>query len=350
MGVYQTIHTLELQRKIPLGEVSRWRGRLYELSDRYRTGVYSKSKDEQEFYMYAQKGVTINLRAAVNCGFIKLTINLNSVLYAEPQRVVLFCPDKNYLGIFDRNLREILRDAELGEAEEFEFSRVDFSANAKVDDPLAYIALARKSGVPNGYQETYPRFDNKKRNKPIKYAYSFDLTHNREEYAISLYSKADQLRDDRNAGPADRREAEGMLRFEAKYGASKLKAHFGMTDLHYSPEKLYVFLTASSAVLRKAMCGCVPEGTYYSLPAARKLLGRAGKSVQRERLLQWIEDTARSNSASKARRKFYESLSASQYAALMRYQQESGINPVTIGRDWKRQSLPGLQEVFELET
>ena len=165
-----------------------------------------------------------------------------------------------------------------------------------------------------------------------------------------MYSKADQLRDDRNAKPADRREAEGLLRFEAKYGAPMLKAHFGMIDLHYSPEKLYVFLTASSAVLRKAMCGCVPEGTYYSLPAARKLLGRAGKSVQRERLLQWIEDTARSNSASKARRKFYESLSASQYAALMRYQRESGINPVTIGRDWKRQSLPGLQEVFEFET
>ena len=200
MGVYHTIHTLELQRKIPLGEVSRWRGRLYELSERYGTGVYSKSKDEQEFYMYAQKGVTINLRAAVNCGIIKLTINLNSVLYAEPQRVVLFCPDKNYLGIFDCNLRDILRDAGLGGAEEFEFSRVDFSANAKVDDPLAYIALARKSGVPNGYQETYPRFDNKKRNKPIKYAYSFDLTHNREDYAVTLYSKADQLKDDRNAG------------------------------------------------------------------------------------------------------------------------------------------------------
>ena len=38
MGVYHTIHTLELQRKILLGEVSRWRGRLYELSDRYGTG------------------------------------------------------------------------------------------------------------------------------------------------------------------------------------------------------------------------------------------------------------------------------------------------------------------------
>ena len=165
-----------------------------------------------------------------------------------------------------------------------------------------------------------------------------------------MYSKADQLKDDCNAELRDIQDAQGMLRFEAKYGASKLKAHFGMTDLHYSPEKLYVFLTASLAVLRKTMCGCVPEGTYYSLPAARKLLGRASKSVQRERLLQWIEDTARSNSASNARRKFCESLSASQYAALMLYQQERGINPVTIGRNWKRQSLPGLQEVFEFET
>lgn len=92
-----------------------------------------------------------------------------------------------------------------------------------------------------------------------------------------MYSKADQLRDDRNAGPADRREAEGMLRFEAKYGASKLKAYIGMHDLHYSKEKLYDLLSASPSVLRRAMCGCVPEGTYYSLPAARKLLGRAGK-------------------------------------------------------------------------
>lgn len=350
MRVHHSIHTIALRRKIPLGEVSRWRGRLYELSDRYGTGVYSKSKDEQEFYMYAQKGVIINLRAAVNCGFIKLTINLNSVLYAEPQRVVLFCPDKNYLGIFDRNLREILRDAGLGEAEEFEFSRVDFSANAKVDDPLAYIALARKSGVPNGYQETYPRFDNKKRNKSIKYAYSFDLTHNREDYAVTLYSKADQLKDDRNAELRDIQDAQGLLRFEAKYGAPMLKTYIGMHDLHYSKEKLYDLLSASPSVLHRAMCSCFPEGTYYSLPAARKLLGRADKSVQRERLLQWIEDTARSNSASKARRKLCEGLSFSQRAALMQFQRESGINPVTIGRDWKRQSLPSLQEVFELET
>lgn len=349
MSVYHSVHTMELQRKIPLGEVSRWRGRLYELSERYGTGVYSKPKDEQDFYMYAQKGVIINLRAAVNCGFIKLTINLNSVLYAEPQRVVLFCSNKYHLGIFDRNLREILQDAGLGETEEFEFSRVDFSANAKVDNPLAYIALARKSGVPNGYQETYPRFDNKKRHKPIKYAYSFDLTHNREDYAVTLYSKAHQLRDDRNAAPRDIQDAQGILRFEAKYGASMLKTYIGMHDLHYSKEKLYDLLSASPSVLRRAMCSCFPEGTYYSLPAARKLLGQIGKSKQRERFLEWIEETSRTNSACKARRKLCESLSFSQRAALMQFQRESGINPVTIGRDWKRQSMADLYAVFELE-
>lgn len=350
MRVHHSIHTIALRRKIRLEEVSLWRNVFYDLSERYNTGVYRKSDDEREFYMYAPQGVIINLRAAKNCGYIGVTINLNSLLYREPQRVVLFYLDKYNLKTFDRNLREILRDAGLGEAEKFEFSRVDFSANAKVDDPLAYIALARKSGVPNGYQETYPRFDNKKRNKPIKYAYSFDLTHNREDYAVTLYSKADQLKDDRNAELRDIQDAQGLLRFEAKYGAPMLKTYIGMHDLHYSKEKLYDLLSASPSVLRRAMCSCFPEGTYYSLPAVRKQLGRADKSVQRERLLQWIEDTARSNSASKARRKLYESLSASQYAALMRYQQESSINPVTIGRDWKRQSLPSLQEVFELET
>ena len=347
MGVYQTIHTLELQRKIPLGEVSRWRGRLYELSERYGTGVYSKSKDEQEFYMYAQKGVTINLRAAVNCGFIKLTINLNSVLYAEPQG--LYCSARTNLGIFDRNLRRFCVTQDWVERKNLNF-RAWTSANAKVDDPLAYIALARKSGVPNGYQETYPRFDNKSGIKPIKYAYSFDLMHNRENYAVTLYSKADQLKDDRNAELRDIQDAQGLLRFEAKYGAPMLKTYIGMHDLHYSKEKLYDLLLASPSVLRRAMCSCFPEGTYYSLPAARKQLNRAVQSKQRERLLKWIEETSRMNSACKARRKLCEGLSFSQRAALMQFQRASAINPVTIGRDWKRQSLPSLQEVFELET
>ena len=175
------------------------------------------------------------------------------------------------------------------------------------------------------------------------------MTHNREDYAVTLYSKADQLKDDRNAELRDIQDAQGLLRFEAKYGAPMLKTYIGMHDLHYSKEKLYDLLSASPSVLHRAMCSCFPEGTYYSLPAARKQLDRAAQSKQRERLLKWIEETSHMNSACKARRKLCEGLSFSQRAALMQFQRESAINPVTIGRDWKRQSLPSLQEVFELE-
>ena len=200
--------------------------------------------------------------------------------------------------------------------------------------------------MPNGFKQTYPRFDNKKRNRPIRYAYSYDLTYSIEEYAISLYSKADQLRDDYSAQLTDYQQAQGILRLEAKYGAAMLQKHFGITDLSYSPELLYRFLQESSCILCKAMQDCFPAGTYYSLAAVQEQLAQAGKSVQRERLGTWIAQTSRMGSACKARRALCAALSGSQYAALMVYQRTSGINPVTIGRKWKQRALPSLQSVF----
>lgn len=94
MRVNHSIHTIALRREIRLEEVSLWRKVFYDLSERYNTGVYRKSDDEREFYMYAPQGVIINLRAAKNCGYIGVTINLNSLFYREPQRVVLFYLDK----------------------------------------------------------------------------------------------------------------------------------------------------------------------------------------------------------------------------------------------------------------
>ena len=94
MRVHHSIHTIALRRKIRLEGVSLWRNIFYDLSERYNTGVYRKSDDEREFYMYAPQGVIINLRAAKNCGYIGVTSNLNSLFYREPQRVVLFYLDK----------------------------------------------------------------------------------------------------------------------------------------------------------------------------------------------------------------------------------------------------------------
>ena len=155
MNIYHSIHTMTLQRKILLEKVSSYRSLLYGLSDRYGTGSYRKSENEYYFYMYTPQGVIISLRAARNCGFIKLTINLNSLLYMEIQRVALFSPCRDYMRTLDCNLRDILRDAQLGAPETFMFARVDFSVNAQTPDPLAYIALAHRGGVPNGFKQTY---------------------------------------------------------------------------------------------------------------------------------------------------------------------------------------------------
>lgn len=294
MDIYHSIHTITLQRKIPLEEVSSYRSLLYGLSDRYGTGSYRKSENEYYFYMYAPQGVMISLRAARNCGFIKLTINLNSLLYMEIQRVALFSPCRDYMRTLDCNLRDILRDAQLGTPETFMFARVDFSVNAQTSDPLCiYCASAQRRCARTGFKQTYPRFDNKKRNRPIRYAYSYDLTYSIEEYAISLYSKADQMRDDYSAQLTDYQQAQGILRLEAKYGAAMLQKHFGITDLSYSPELLYRFLQESSCILCKAMQDCFPAGTYYSLAAVQEQLAQAGKSVQRKRLGTWIAQTSR---------------------------------------------------------
>ena len=60
MNIYHSIHTITLQRKIPLEEVSSYRRLLYGLSDRYGTGSYRKSENEYYFYMYAPQGVMIS--------------------------------------------------------------------------------------------------------------------------------------------------------------------------------------------------------------------------------------------------------------------------------------------------
>lgn len=101
MNIYHSIHTMTLQRKILLEKVSSYRSLLYGLSDRYGTGSYRKSENEYYFYMYTPQGVIISLRAARNCGFIKLTINLNSLLYMEIQRVALFSPCRDYMRTLD---------------------------------------------------------------------------------------------------------------------------------------------------------------------------------------------------------------------------------------------------------
>ena len=117
-----SIHTIELKRRIPLHTLGEWKQKLYILAAQRKVRTFQNTDNEYIFLPYIHQGVNITLGTAQSCGFLKLTINLNSLLYLSPQRVALFYPINEHIAALDFNLRHILQDASLGSPESFEFS------------------------------------------------------------------------------------------------------------------------------------------------------------------------------------------------------------------------------------
>ncbi len=345
-----SIHTIELKRRIPLHTLGEWKQKLYILAAQRKVRTFQNTDNEYIFLPYIHQGVNITLGTAQSCGFLKLTINLNSLLYLSPQRVALFYPINEHIAALDFNLRHILQDASLGSPEPFEFSRVDFSVNIRVQHPLTYIQLASKTGVPRGYTQTYRRFDNPNRKKKINYRYSYDLTRNDGYGSVALYSKAHQLEDDRYASDADRMQAIGLLRFEVKYEAHQLKKVFRIgqdASLSYHPQLLKTLLDGAETILKTTICDLFPAGDYYHLPEAKQIIREQVSSPRNaERLCEWISQATALQSANLAKQKVCQPLSCSQRDTLIRLQQQSGVNPVTLGRRQAPVCLPGLRQVF----
>ena len=346
-----SIHTIELKRCIPLHALGEWKQKLYTLAAQRNVRAFRNADNEHIFYPYIQQGVTIALCAAQTCGYIKLTINLNSLLYRSTQRVALFYPIDEHIAVLDFNLRHILQAASLGPPEAFTFSRVDFSVNTRVQHPLTYIQLASKTGVPRGYTQTYRRFDNPNRKKKINYRYSYDLTRNDGYGCVTLYSKAHQLEDDRYASEMDCAQAAGLLRFEVKYDTQQLMKGFGYesnTPLSYSPQLLKTFLNGAEMILKTTICDLFPDGDYYHLDEAQRIICEQVPSPRNaERLCTWISQASALQSANLAKQKVCQPLSCSQRDTLIRLQQQSGVNPVTLGRRQAPACLPCLRQVFD---
>lgn len=90
MNIYHSIHTMTLQRKILLEEVSSYRSLLYGLSDRYGTGSYRKSENEYYFYMYASQGVMISLRGRTKLRFYQINNQSQfAALYGDTESSII---------------------------------------------------------------------------------------------------------------------------------------------------------------------------------------------------------------------------------------------------------------------
>lgn len=345
-----SIHTMELIHYLSLQAVGQWKQKLYNLTAQRHARAYENDINEMIFTPFAYQGVTITLGTTQTRGYLKLNINLNSLLYGCPQRTALFYPTDAHIAVLDCNLRCILQDAQLGSPEAFTFSRVDFSVDTHVQHPLTYIQLAHKTGIPRGYQQTYPRFGNTRRSKQIRYRYSFDLRRNDGHAAITLYSKAHQLESDRYASDWDREQAVGRLRFEVKCQAQQLRKLFTAErdgHLAYCPQLLQTFLRSAATILRTALCNLFPVGTYYHLPEAmQSIREQVSSRCNADRLCSWIVQASNLQSACLARAEVFRPLSDSQRDTLLCLQQQSGVNPVTLGRRQPCSSLPGIREIF----
>ena len=345
-----SIHTVELIRYLSLQAAGQWKQKLYDLTALYHARAYENDISETIFTPFSYQGVAITLGTVQNHGYLKLGINLNSLLYGCPQRTALFYPTDAHIAALDCSLRCILQDAQLGPPEAFAFSRVDFSVDTHVRHPLAYIQLAYKTGIPRGYQPTYSRFDNTRRTKQIRYRYSFDLRRNDGNGAVTLYSKAHQLESDRYASDRDREQAVGRLRFEVKCQARQLRKLFPAERggrLAYRPQLLQTFLRGAATILRTALCDLFPAGAYYHLPEAmQSIREQVASRCNADRLCTWIVRASDLQSAWLARAEVFRPLSDSQRNTLLRLQQQSGVNPVTLGRRQPCSSLPGIREIF----
>ena len=332
-NINYSIHTMELKKKIPLQWVS----------------IYQQKLRKQKYRNYTRYGVRIDVYAAMNCGILKLKISLNSVYWMDIERVELFHTSPENIERLHLNLQEILKDADLGSVQTFQFSRVDFSVNARVENPQLYIALAYKSGIPYGFQPMYLRFDNPKRQKKIFYQRSYDVMQNKGHWGMTLYDKEQQLREDIYATEDDCMYAKGILRLEMKCDAETLRK---MLDLQqhqivYTKETLAYLLQNARFMLGYAVQMFFPKGTYYTLPDAYRMIQQAGgKSIQAERFYDWLRKSSDLQSAYKAKQQICENLSGSQKAALLRFQQQLHINPVTLGRRQKCRMQPDFYTVF----
>ncbi len=90
MNIYHSIHTMTLQRKILLEEVSSYRSLLYGLSDRYGTGSYRKSENEYYFYMYASQGVMIKPAGRTKLRFYQINNQSQfAALYGDTESSII---------------------------------------------------------------------------------------------------------------------------------------------------------------------------------------------------------------------------------------------------------------------
>lgn len=337
------IHTFELRCSLCREEYLAIRENLYFLSRETHSRFFCKNNC-CKCNIYSDYGISILL----NPNFIKLTINPSRL--REPDDLIgLYSPGQCNISPTElsRLLSPFLKTF-LPETISscLYISRIDYTIDSLLpsdEHVLLMIKLAKKNGLPRGFEETYTA---KIRNSPdFNDKFSYDVTHSSGTYQVTLYAKHKQLFTRKNI-PQDMLDGtEGLLRAEISCFYPKetipLWQNEELENLFDSQRLISTYQT----IIPKLF----PYGVYLKSPLAKKIIEKQYKNQRtlKKHLLKFLDNIITRHSFHNG----YKLLKSKNIPKkiLLESFYSAGVNPVTISVNDNIKYLPSIYTVLGLD-
>lgn len=225
--------------------------------------------------------------------------------------------------------------------------RIDFAVDVYTEHPREYLLLFDKGDKPKSYKERYSGRDG-------------SCYWECKSTTANVYYKADQMARE-GKSPELIERAKNLIRFEVQCKSPKvtyLRKKFGLEGRRLS--ELFT-RDCAEAVLTTYCRRVFKTGDYYSRTEAGKRMKALGLSTRQQRACDNIlRAIAQTRSISAARQKITTegimvkntipviqlNYSVEQFGRNCKKLSDSGINPVTIPRDWNIDYLPGIYSLL----
>ncbi|NBH15625.1 hypothetical protein D3Z36_16050 [Lachnospiraceae bacterium] len=337
------IHTFELQCRLCYGEYLSIRERLYALSKETSSRLFRSGK-HYKCEIFSNHGIS----AFLNAHYIKLIINPSRL--TEPGNFIdLYSAEQcdaspaglphmlsQYLGAF--------LPAEI--CQRLCISRIDYTIDSFLPSDghvLLMIKLAKKNGLPRGFEETYPAKIRNSQN--FNNSFSYDISHTSGEYQITLYAKHKQLFTRKDIPQDMLSSTEGLLRAEISWFCPPSAIPF------WHNEELGDFLGSGRllSIYQNVVPRLFPYGVYLKSPLVKEFIEKSYKNqrTMKKHLLGLLDNIITYHSFHNG----YKLLKNKNIPkkALLESFYSVGINPVTIGINEKIPCLPSLYSLLGLQ-
>ncbi len=336
------IHTFELQCDLHFEEYQHVRETLYHLSKEASKRFFPQ-KNFQKCELYSDQGLSIFF----NPRQIKIIVNPSRLI--DPEDVIgLYAPDLCYVPVAEMfflliSFFETFLTDEI--VSRLFVKRMDYTIDAFLpseEHVLLYIKLAKKNGLPRGFQETYPAHV---RNSPdFNEKFSYDVSHSSGTYHVTLYAKHQQLYGRKNIPQDTLDNTKGLLRTEISCIYPK-----NIFPSIYDEELESLFHSANlMSVYQDTIPKLFPYGSYLKSPLAKEILEARYKNKRalKKHILEYLDNNITYHSFHNGY-KLMKDKNIPRKTLLEAFY-NAGVNPVTIAVNDKISRLPSIYSILGL--